>query len=68
MGVKLLIAVLADVVVAKEDIGAGKAHDVFLLGQRHVGEKTQNRGDLDGQANRADFLLGLLDDFHFTLK
>ncbi len=66
--VESIPAILAGVLIAKEDVRAGKSHDLLLLGEWDIREQAKDRGDFDRQPNRVHFPVRLLDDFHFSLK
>ncbi len=66
--VEAISAVLTGVLIAKKNVRAREADDVFLFRERYVVEKPEYRGDFDRQSHGVDFVLGLFNDFHLSLE
>jgi hypothetical protein len=64
----LVAAILANVLIAQKDVGAGEADNLFFLGERDIGEQSQHGWDPDCHANRSNFLIRFFNDFYFPLK
>ena len=63
-----LAAILAGIVITRENIGARKTDDLLFSLEWDIGQESEDGRDFDGQSDGVNLLFRFLDDLDFALE